>query len=222
MVDTKTALRPLVIDHGGPVPSHRALAPAAMARVQRIETAPASAANEFAADWELEDFLRAAGVAILDYEAVCRTMDRLALAAEAAWAWHPLRRQDCRTFADWQHAVGLRLYDQDRDGYFASGYLAGKVYPHAVPQAAWELVSRIERGFGRPVNFYVTHYQVRRPDPFLAATVNGRELYVIAEWKQPGRREPLQRPARCLSRPLGLPLWAWLALAMALIAWGLR
>ncbi len=43
--------------------------------------------------------------------------------------------------------------------------LAAKVYPHAVPQAAWELVSRIERGFGRPVNFYVTHYQVRQAGP---------------------------------------------------------
>ncbi len=89
--------------------------------LQRIETVPASAANEFAADWELEDFLRRAGIAILDYEAVCRTMDRLALAEQAAWGWYPLRQQDCRTFADWQHANGPRLYDQSGDGHFASG-----------------------------------------------------------------------------------------------------
>ncbi len=221
MVDTKTALRPLVIEQDGPIPSSKALAP--IATLQRIETVPASAANEFAADWELEDFLRRAGIAILDYEAVCRTMDRLALASRAAWGWHPLRQQDCRTFADWQHNNGPRLYAQSMGGHFTSGYLADKVYPHAVPQAAWELVSRIERGFGRHVNFYVTHYQVRRPDPFLAATINGRELYPIAEWTRPGRREPLQRRSFWrLSRPLGLPLWAWFALATTLIAWGLH
>ena len=223
MVETKTALRPLVIEQDGPIPGSRALATIPAAPVHRIETVPASAANEFADDWALEDFLRAAGIAILDYEAACRTMDRLAHAAQAAWGWHPLRQQDCRTFADWQHANGPRLYDQSRDGHFASGYLAGKLYPHAVPQLAWELAFWLERGFGRPVTFYVSHYDARRPDPFLAATVNGKELYVVAEWKQPGRREPLKPfPDRGFLRPLGLPLWAWFALATALIAWGLH
>ena len=102
------------------------------------------------------------------------------------------------------------------------GRLIDAVYPLAVPEIAWELISWLERGFGRPVNFYVTHYEARQPDPFLAATVNGRELYVIAEWMRPGRREPLQRSARRLLRPFGLPLWAWFALAAALIAWGLH
>ncbi len=220
MVDTKTALRPLVIEQDGPIPSNRA--PVPIAQLQRIETVPASAANEFADDWALEDFLRAAGIAILDYEAACRKMLRLASSQRARWGWYRLRPQDRGNFVDWPHARTGR-YDNSAGGSLTHGRLVNEVYPLAVPQLAWELIFWLERGFGGRVNCYVTHYEASQPDPFLAVTVNGRELFVIAEWKQPGRREPLQRRSFWrLSRPFGLPLWAWFALATALIAWGLH
>ena len=190
VVDTKTALRPLVIEHGFPLPSNRAPEQFRLARVRPIGAAPASA-NEFAADWELEDFLRGTGIEILDYEAVCQKMLRLAEAQRARWGWYRLRQQDCGSFADWLHTRAGK-YERERGGALTHGRLVDAVYPLAVPQLAWELVSWIERGFGQRINFYVTHYEDRQPDPFLAATVNGRELYVIAEWKQPGRREPLR------------------------------
>ncbi len=217
MVDTKTALRPLVIEQDGPIPSSKALAP--IATLQRIETVPASAANEFAADWELEDFLRRASLAILDYEAVCRKMNRLARSQRMRWGWYRLRSQDCGSFADWSHTRPGE-YDRDIGGALTHGRLVNEVYPLAVPQLAWELVSWIERGVGRRVNCYVTHYEAREPDPFLAATVNGRELFVIAEWQRPGRRSPLLRRSSHLFRPAAL--WPWLAAALALIAWGLH
>ena len=221
MVDTKSAMRPLVIEDGGPLPSNRAPATIPPARVQPIGEVLPSAANEFAADWGLEDFLREAGIEILDYEAVCRKMNRLARSQRMRWGWYRLRSQDCGSFADWPHTRPGE-YDRDLGGAIVHGRLADAVYPLAVPQLAWELIAWIERGVGRRVNCYVTHYETRQPDPFLAITVNGRELFVIAEWQRPGRREPLQRSARRLLRPFGLPLWAWFALAAALIAWGLH
>ena len=213
----KSGSRPLVIEESGPVPSNRALAP-----LQRFEAAPVPAAHEFAGDWELEDFLRNAGVAILDYEAVCRKMNRLARLQRMRWGWYRLRPQDCGTFADWLHARPGE-FDRDIGGALTHGRIVNAVYPLAVPESAWALVDRIERGFGLRVNFYATHYQAREPDPFLAVTINGRELFVVAEWKRPGRREPLQRRSFWrLSRPFGLALWAWFALATALVVWGLH
>ncbi len=191
MVETKTALRPLVIAQDGPLPSGRALAPVTVARVRRIDEAPAAGANEFAADWQLEDHLRAAGIAVLDYEAVCRKMLRLASSQRARWGWYRLRPEDRGDFADWRHTRPGR-YDNGAGGAITHGRLVDEVYPLAVPETAWAFVSRIERDFGH-INCYVTHYEASQPDPFLAVTVNGRELFVIAEWKQPGRRVPLQR-----------------------------
>jgi hypothetical protein len=226
MVDTKTALPPLVIDDGWPLPSNRAPATILPVRVQRLHEAPHPAtpasANEFAADWELEDFLRSAGIAILDYETVCGTMDRLARVQRARWGWYRLRLQDCGTFDAWPHTRPGK-YDNAAGGAITHGRLVNAVYALAVPESVWTLAGQIESGFGRSVNFYVTHYEARQPDPFLAATINGRELFVIAEWQRPGRREPLQRRSFSrLARPLGLPLWAWFALAATLIAWGLH
>ena len=211
-------MRPLVIEESGPIPNHKALAP--IAPLQRIETVPASAANEFAADWELEDFLRGAGIVILDYEAVCRKMGKLARSRR--WGWYRLRSRDRGTYPDWLHTRPGEAV-RDSGGALLQGRLADAVYPLAVPESAWALVGRIERGFGRPVNFYVSHYEARQPDPFLAVTVNGRELYPIAEWERPGRREPLlRRSPSPFSRPLGLPLWKSAALAaLALFEWGL-
>ncbi len=201
MVDTKTAMRPLVLEESGPIPSSKALAPVALLR--RIETVPASAANEFAADWELEDFLREAGIEILDYEAVCRKMLRLADAKQARWGWYRLRQQDRGDFAGWTHSrlgTAPRLGKYEPRSALTHGRLVNEVYPLAVPQLAWELIFWLERGFGGHINCFVTHYEARQPDPFLAVTVNGRELFVIAEWDRPGRRSPLRR----------LSWWRWL------------
>jgi hypothetical protein len=230
MVNTKTAMRPLVIEQAGPLPSNRAPATILPVRVQRLQEAPRPAApasaNEFAADWELEDFLRAAGIAILDYETVCRKMHSLARSQRTRWSWYRLRPQDCGAFADWPHTRPGE-YERERGGAVTHGRLVDAVYPLAVPESVWTLAGQIESGFGRPVNLYVTHYEARQPDPFLAATVNGRELFVIAEWARPGRRSPLlgrySRLLRLLRLPVqGYPLWAWglIALAIALMTMG--
>ncbi len=214
MERTKIASRPLVIEQAGPLPSNRA--PVTIPEAIPLKRRRAyDAGNPFAPDWELEDYLRTAGLIPLNFETVCTKMDELAWAQRRPWSWYPLRDAD-RGLTGWRHAYPGR-HDWRIGGVFANCGLTTTVYPHAIPESVWALISQIEQNFGHPVHFFVSHYDARIPDPFLAATCTGRELYVIAEWQQPGRREPLVRRRAPQIELFGLPLrfWGFLAVVMA-------
>jgi hypothetical protein len=208
--------RRTVIEQAGPLPSSRALAaiPAA-APLKRRQVYDAG--NPYAPDWELEDYLRGAGLIPLNLKTACRKMDELAWMQRRPWSWYPLRDAD-RGLTGWRHAYPGRV-DWKIGGDYANSGLAPAVYPHAIPETAWTLIRQIEQGFGQPIHFFISHYDARMPDPFLAATCTGHELYVIAEWQRPGRREPLVRRRAPQIELLGLPLkfWAFLTVVMVIL-----
>jgi hypothetical protein len=201
---TKTSHLPgLAIADETPLPRNRAPTGAAPARLTRIEGEKAvlPSENPFGADWALEDSIRGAGLEILDFQGACRTMDVLAEANLSAWDWHPLRERD-RGLTGWRHSYATRGrtgHGSEHRGMVTNSRLADTAYPLPVPQEAWRIVARIDAGFPA-ARFFVTHYVQRDPDPFLAATCTGHELYVIAHWQRPGRREALTRRKR----------WGWL------------
>ena len=187
MTETKTA-SPRPRTEEWPVPSNRALTAPAQARATRAELRPlADTGNPFAADWALEDWLPSAGLEITDLRAACGTMDRLASASATEWAWHPLRDQD-RGIEGWRHSYTTRGQTAGGIETVTNGRLADAVYSSPVPQTAWGMVARIAAAIPQS-RFLVTHYVEREPDPFMAVTCTGHELYVIAHWGRPCRHE---------------------------------
>jgi len=214
---TKDAPR-LVAEEERPIPRNQALATVPAVPVRRDDAAHSG--NPFADDWALEDYLLRSGLEILDMDDVCSKMDRLAKRQHQRWGWYSLRPQD-RINGSWTHGYQVG-YDRHSAGAIVHGHLARTVYSLAVPESVWALIGRIELGFPGAV-FLVSHYAAHVPDPFLAVTVTGRELYVIAEWQQPGRREQMVKRQPFRIELFGLPLRFWGFLAVVMVAmWVLR
>jgi hypothetical protein len=150
---------------------------------------------------QLRHFLRENRVAVLEYAGVCRAMDELVRSLNARWFWSPLRVRD----AECKHREG----HSTRDGRDTNGYTSlSRVYERGgkpVPLHILQRVGLVERGLPFPVYFFVSEFEVRKPepallDPFLMAMVSGpedtRSPYVLGQWDEPCWLDPDPDTAR--------------------------
>lgn len=143
---------------------------------------------------EFELFLQRQGVQVYPLESVEAYMDALMLKLEAdepdpedewRWFWRPLRDADSSFIARQAYV----------HGEFQGGFnFDGALYRRLVPMPVLETVNRLREAFHAETNldsgpaFLVTDYDTETPDPFLAVSVNGLDLYVIERWDEPGFR----------------------------------
>lgn len=95
------------------------------------------------------------------------------LTGTVTWCWRPLRGRDASAMSG---------------GSGANGRISPIVYAHPVPYPVLLTVDKIQSRFGDQVQFFVSDYEVRRPDPFLMVTGEGLERYVVERWDEPSFR----------------------------------
>ncbi len=69
-----------------------------------------------------------------------------------------------------------------------SGERKSDIYSKAIPYAVLLSIKKLKDKFLDKVNFYVSDYEVRDPDPFLLVTGPGLDYYVIERWDEPSFR----------------------------------
>jgi hypothetical protein len=70
----------------------------------------------------------------------------------------------------------------------AHGLFSNDVYPHAIPVVPLMAAKIIQDAFPE-AQFFVTDYEVQKPDPFLAVMLpDTPDLFVIERWDEPGFR----------------------------------
>lgn len=132
------------------------------------------------AEMELRLWLRAEAIHVYDMESVKLYMDEKVRKEKPGhnWAWRGLRE------ADHHRQIARANPAQNR-----SSIPWPSPYPHAVPMPVLLTVKRILERFKDAVSFYVTDYQVQKPDPFLAVQLHDSPLFVVERWDEPSFRE---------------------------------
>jgi len=109
--------------------------------------------------------------------------------------WKALRKVDLKRVAfrvdgSWHAEPELQL---DSDQRQKGADFRTSIYRHAVPIQALKVVEKVEKAMGllgrRDVAFFVSDYEVPKPDPFLMIAGCGLERhYVVFHWDEPGFR----------------------------------
>lgn len=129
----------------------------------------------------LETFFAEEHIEVYPLDKVAAYMQNLALKESTpgnrlVWVWKPLRQQDA-------------LNGGAGPGFPPTGgSISAALYPKAVPFPVLLTVKRIMERFGAAVKFFVSDYEVRKPDPFLMVTAPGLPQYVIERWDEPAFR----------------------------------
>ncbi len=116
---------------------------------------------------QLEQFLAEEHIDVYLMQAVHAYMDDLVAKEQKqglTWGWRPLRPFD----------------KSDNIPYRLSG-----TYAKPVPYPVLLTVKRITDVFGKALSFFVSDYEVVKPDPFLMVTAQGLPQYVIERWDEP-------------------------------------
>jgi len=128
---------------------------------------------------EFEIFLFERQMMTYDVQQVHVYLTQLAANEERTWQWVPLREKDTATQCQYQlvrfeHAIGADVGDISR-----------MTYQHIIPLAVLQTVETILTEFP-DIHFFVSDYQVPRPDPFLAAAFPHCLFHIVEMWHEPG------------------------------------
>ena len=110
--------------------------------------------------------------------------------------WKPLRKVDLKRVAFKASGVGWHMEPElltDSGQHPKGADFRTAIYRHAVPIQALKVVEKVEKAMGllgrRSVAFFVSDYEVPKPDPFLMIAGYGLERhYVVFHWDEPGFR----------------------------------
>lgn len=130
---------------------------------------------------QLLNFLRREEISIYNSERVARYLDALVLqerkrrrVPKLQWLWLPLRRQDVKKVRTNVH-------------WYENGAVSEDQYNRPVPLSTLRIVSKIAAEFPQ-AHFFVSDYQVGRPDPFLAVAAPDVPLIIVDVWDEPDFR----------------------------------
>jgi len=132
---------------------------------------------------ELLSAIKDLGLKVYDYEKVDDFLYSKAKkqSANTEWVWKPLRDDDVKMIL----AEGSRWHDH-------VGLMSATQYQHAVPiRVLRNVQALLEKMPG--AKFFVSDYEVIKPDPFLAVTtaklLPANKVFIIDVWDEPGFEE---------------------------------
>jgi hypothetical protein len=114
------------------------------------------------------------------------------------WVWKPLRKEDMGKLTNFggihnEHFVEKKvsLWKKILEGEWywrrqipSDGQISQGQYGLKVPYPVLLTAQKVAAAFPQ-VHFYVSDYESRNPDPFLAVTAVGMEFLVIEHWDEP-------------------------------------
>jgi len=129
---------------------------------------------------KLLNFLHENGYSTYDVARVANYMDVLIARLQSErptvrlhWLWRPLRAQD------------VKDRPGREEGFPASG---DRIYARPIPMPVLQTVADIAEKLP-DARFYVSDYEERKPDPFLAVKLSGMsKFFVIERWDEPSFR----------------------------------
>lgn len=126
---------------------------------------------------------------ILDREEVTRWLKAKAVNDGARfWVWRPLRKEDALSTGWSVNCFGKRL----ENGKYDPDIKICSPYNLRIPLTVLEKVKQIEDKFYRYVKFFVSHYEVPEPDPFIMVRpwIYNQEgsfsTFIFDCWDEPG------------------------------------
>lgn len=129
---------------------------------------------------DLLAFCAEAGIMTYDAEQVAGHMDQLARAASKPWVWVPMRKTKNLRNYEFQHRHWVDGRSSMRCGDVVSGRTYDKPIPLSVLYTAEKLVDKFPE-----IGLFVTDYEVRKPDPFLAAAFPRSDFVIVEVWNEP-------------------------------------
>ncbi len=163
--------------------SESSLAPASYIKTAKALKVNSAAIEEANMLQELHDH----ALKVYDYDKVDTFLYNTALkmGSNTRWVWKPLRDADMKESSN---AWSIRPQ---------MGFIYLKQYSRAVPERVLNLVANLLECIPDAI-FYVSDFEVVKPDPFLAITtkklLEEDKIYIIAQWDEPSFKDAPDYP----------------------------